>query len=129
NGKLDRRALPAPEWYDRGPTAKPPVLPRTPLEQLIADIWQDVLGIDQLGVDDDFFLLGGHSLLATQVIARVRDAVRVDVPLRALFDTPTIAGLAECLFANEARPGQIQAIVTLHEKVSRMSPEEVTALL
>jgi acyl carrier protein len=92
NGKLDRRALPLPE---QDTAAQPKfVAPRTPVETLLAQIWSEVLRIPRIGVDDDFFALGGHSLRATQVIARTRSVFGIDLPLRSLFETPTVAGLA-----------------------------------
>ncbi|WP_437630406.1 non-ribosomal peptide synthase/polyketide synthase [Sorangium sp. So ce854] len=94
NGKVDRRALPAPGALQRGPE-EALVAPRTPVEEVLAGIWADVLRLDRVGAHDDFFWIGGHSLLATQVLARVRAAFRVDLPLRALFEAPTLAGLAE----------------------------------
>ena len=94
NGKVDRDALPAPE----GSTLPAPggefVPPRGPLEEVIAGAWASVLGRDRVGAFDNFFDLGGHSLLATQVMSRVRDACGVEIPLRALFECPTVAGLA-----------------------------------
>jgi amino acid adenylation domain-containing protein len=96
NGKLDRRALPAPD-----PAADPigstgPAAPRTPAEELVAEVWAEVLGLDldRLGAAADFFALGGHSLLATKVTARLRDAIELEVPVRAVFAHPTLAGLA-----------------------------------
>ena len=89
-GKVDRRALPPPEW---GADAVY-VPPRSPAEEILAGIWTGVLEVDRVGAHDDFFHLGGHSLLALRVIARVRQAFGVEVPLRTLFEHPTVAGLA-----------------------------------
>jgi amino acid adenylation domain-containing protein len=93
NGKVDRRALPQPELR---PELEPTfVAPRTPIEEILANIWGCVLGIEQVGIDDNFFELGGHSLLATQVISRVRNTLAVELPLRSLFETPTVASFAQ----------------------------------
>ncbi|MEO5726492.1 MAG: amino acid adenylation domain-containing protein, partial [Byssovorax sp.] len=92
NGKIDRKALPAPEGA-RPALEDAYVAPRTSLEEMLAGIVGGVLGLDRVGAHDDFFALGGHSLLATQVISRVRAAFGVELPLRALFDAPTVAGL------------------------------------
>jgi amino acid adenylation domain-containing protein len=92
NGKLDRAALPAPDTGQ--PDGAGFVAPATPTEELLAGIWAQVLGVDRVGGQDDFFELGGHSLLATRVIARIREAFGVDLPLAALFDEPTVARLA-----------------------------------
>ncbi|MGI9032142.1 MAG: amino acid adenylation domain-containing protein [Acidimicrobiales bacterium] len=92
NGKVDRAALPAPP-RSRPDLATPWVAPAGPAEEAMAAIWSQVLGIDGLGADDDFFDLGGHSLLATQIVARAREAFGRDLPLEAIFEAPTIAGL------------------------------------
>ena len=92
NGKLDRRALPEPP--EEGSTGDT-VAPRSLAEELVTEIWREVLGRERIGVHDDFFDLGGHSLLATQVIARIRNALGVELPVRAVFEAPTPAGLAE----------------------------------
>jgi acyl carrier protein len=93
NGKVDRRALPAPE-HTRAHSAESYVAARTPVEELLAAIWCEVLGLEQVGVHDNFFHLGGHSLLATQVSSRLRETFQVELPLRALFEYPSVAGLA-----------------------------------
>ena len=94
NGKVDRRALPAPEGT-RALLETSYVASQTPVEQTLAAIWQEVLGIEQIGIHDNFFDLGGHSLLATQVVSRMRDQLQLEVPLRDFFAGPTIATLAE----------------------------------
>jgi amino acid adenylation domain-containing protein/non-ribosomal peptide synthase protein (TIGR01720 family) len=91
-GKFDRRSLPAPDYSTDG---RQDVAPRTAVEELLCGIWQRVLRVEQVGIDDNFFDRGGHSLLAMQVIAQVREVFGVDVPLRRVFDFPTIAGFAE----------------------------------
>jgi amino acid adenylation domain-containing protein len=96
NGKVDRRRLPAPGG-ERPTLADGYVAPRTPTEERLAAIWAEVLRLDRVGMEDDFFALGGHSLIAMQVAARVRDAFRVDLPLRRLFETPRVAPLARLI--------------------------------
>ncbi|RPI83962.1 MAG: amino acid adenylation domain-containing protein, partial [Planctomycetaceae bacterium] len=103
NGKVDRKALPVPavDVAERGDTS---VVPSTPVEELLAGIWANVLGLERLGVHDNFFDLGGHSLLAIKLIARLREAFAVDVPVRTLFDAPTVSQLAAALAAYRAEP-------------------------
>ncbi len=90
NGKIDRRALPDPDW---APPSGSLVM-RTPTEEIVAGIWCEVLGLRQVGASDDFFALGGHSLRATQVQSRLRSSFGIELPLRILFEEPTVAGLA-----------------------------------
>ena len=90
SGKLDRRALPAPVWQTRDH-----IEPETALQQQIAAIWREVLGVPRLGLRDDFFALGGHSLLATQIISRTRQACDVELPLRTLFEASELGAFAE----------------------------------
>ncbi len=94
NGKVDRKALPAPESLSFRPDDLF-VAPSGPLEEEVASIWSAVLGIERIGSADNFFDLGGHSLLATQVISRLCEATGVEIPLRALFESPTVAGMAK----------------------------------
>ena len=93
SGKVDRRALPAPDPSGFR-TENIYVEPRTPVEEQLVEIWEEVLGLERVGTNDDFFELGGHSLLATRVVSRARGAFQVELPLRYLFETPTVAGLA-----------------------------------
>jgi acyl carrier protein len=93
SGKVDRRALPAPDRARRE-LERELVAPRNDTETRIAAIWRDVVGLDRVGVTENFFELGGHSLLLPQVVHRLRAAFQLEVPLRALFDEPTVEGLA-----------------------------------
>jgi len=91
NGKVDRAALPAPSAASTAPLAE---TPRAPMEELLAGLWADFLGVERVGIHDDFFMLGGHSLLATRLIARVSQTLGVDLPLFEFFEDPTVAGMA-----------------------------------
>jgi amino acid adenylation domain-containing protein len=107
-GKVDRRALPAPEATRRAPE-ETFVAPESTEEVALAAIWSEVLAVDRIGVKDDFFVLGGHSLLAAQVVSRVRRDFQVDLPLRSLFQEPTIAGLLAAIGQARASGGPAQA--------------------
>ncbi len=102
-GKVDRRALPAPD-ASRREAAAAYIAPRSETEAALAAMCEDLLAVERIGMDDNFFELGGHSLLATKLIARIRDAYQVELPLRALFEKPTVAGLAEAVDLAKATP-------------------------
>jgi amino acid adenylation domain-containing protein/thioester reductase-like protein len=93
NGKVDRKALPAP-GKDRSQLTSEYVAPRTNMEKLLHDQWVEILKIDRIGLHDNFFEIGGQSILATQLIFKLREELQLEIPLRVLFDTPTIAGMA-----------------------------------
>ncbi|MFI5104754.1 MAG: amino acid adenylation domain-containing protein, partial [Terriglobales bacterium] len=116
NGKIDRKALPAASSPQPKPEPKS-VAPSTSLEQVVADIWAEVLQVDRVGVEDDFFQLGGHSLLAAQVVSRIRRAYQVDLPLRRLFEKPSVRQLA----------GAIEDALT--EQIEMLSEAEVQQML
>ncbi|MGW0860545.1 condensation domain-containing protein, partial [Streptomyces sp. NPDC002690] len=104
NGKLDRKALPRPEVATR-----PYRAPRTPKEQVLTELFAEVLGVERVGIDDDFFLLGGQSLRATRLMARVRAALDAEFPITAIFESPTVAGLATRLSEGTRRPPLVPA--------------------
>jgi hypothetical protein len=105
------------------------VAPRNPVEQVLAEIWQDVLGVEQVGVHDDFFRLGGHSLLAAQALNRIGSAFQMEVPIRVLFEAPTVAQMAEALIAREPSPGHVTVIAEVRAEVSGMTDDQLRALL
>jgi len=93
NGKLDRKALPAPD-QERPDLQEAYTAPRTPIEEILTEIWAELLGLQQVGIQDDFFALGGHSLLATQLVSRLETAVGITLPLSRIFEARTVAELA-----------------------------------
>jgi acyl carrier protein len=124
NGKLDRKALPAPD-RSNCELASGFVAPRTLVEEMIAEIWAEVLKLDKLGIDDNFFDLGGHSLKATQVISRVRQTFRIDLPLRVLFEAPTVAELAMRIEQSFADAGELEELARCMTEVESLSDEEM----
>ena len=123
NGKIDRKKLPRPDATSVSPDAAY-TAPRTELEKLLAQIWSLLLRVERVGVDDNFFELGGHSLLATQAISRTRDATGCDLPLRAMFETPTIAEIAGRLESDWGYLNQSLEFQSIDEDV-----EEIERLL
>lgn len=106
NGKVDLKALPPPsDYFDREPL--PQTGPTTSVEIFLVELWQQLLGRSAIGIHDAFFELGGHSLLATQLVSRIRDRLQVELPLRAVFETPTIAALAQQIEALKPAPSPL----------------------
>ncbi|HEX6751658.1 MAG TPA: amino acid adenylation domain-containing protein [Longimicrobium sp.] len=123
NGKVDRRALPAPEPARLGGTEEG-VEPRTETEQRLAAIWAEVLRLENVYVDDNFFDLGGHSLLATQLATRVREGFGIQLPLQRIFEAPTVASLGAIVDA-----ARDEALAGLIDELETLSDDEVRALL
>jgi amino acid adenylation domain-containing protein len=124
NGKVDRQALPAVD------TARPALeeaflAPRNPVEEVLAGIWADVLGLERVGVQDNFFALGGHSLLATQVVSRINEAFQFDLPLIALFEASTVAELSTVVLNYPLGEGKVEATAQLLLQIAKMSDDEV----
>lgn len=127
NGKIDRRALPAPDTT-RPEMTRSFVAPRNAIEETLAGIVLKVLNLQQVGVHDDFFELGGHSLLATQVISRLREAFHVELPLREIFEHPTIGELAQVISTLQMQQMKKEQR-EVRERIDLLSEEEVAAML
>ncbi|HEX3587980.1 MAG TPA: amino acid adenylation domain-containing protein, partial [Pseudonocardiaceae bacterium] len=112
NGKVDKRALPAPDG-SRPELADAYVAPQGPAESAVAAVWSQILGVDRVGANDDFFELGGHSLLATKVVSRLRAELGVELEIRAVFTAPTVARLAALLASAAADTRQVPAITAV----------------
>jgi amino acid adenylation domain-containing protein len=129
NGKVDRHALPAPD-AQRPEMESPYIEPETETELTVASVWKELLRIERVSRHDNFFDLGGHSLLATQTVNKLRNACGVDLPLRAFFEDPTVAGLARKIDATRQQvQGDLDNLARLFEQVKQMSDEEVTTRL
>ncbi|MBA2679919.1 MAG: amino acid adenylation domain-containing protein [Ktedonobacteraceae bacterium] len=125
NGKIDRKALPDPSFILSQDTQEI-LLPRDPLEEAVAEIWQQVLGRAEIGIRENFFALGGHSLLGAQVISRIRTVLQIELPLRRLFETPTIEGLTEAIV--HARQEESHLLQPPIKRVSRELSREESAI-
>jgi acyl carrier protein len=128
NGKVDRGALPEPDG-DRLAADHERVPPRNPTERGIAEIWSEVLGLDEIGIHDAFFDLGGHSLLASKVMARVRSRYSVELPLGVMFERPTVAELASAVLESRAAERGEDRVASLLDRLKDLSDEEAEALL
>jgi acyl carrier protein len=128
NGKVDRRALKMPD--SMGPEREVTfVSPRTPAEEVVAEIWAEILHVEQVGVYDNFFALGGHSLRAVQVISRLRDAFQIELPVHSLFEQPTVDGLVSEIA--ELRGGYpiIEEIALVLKEIKQLSEEDMQDIL
>jgi amino acid adenylation domain-containing protein len=128
NGKVNREKLPVPEQI-RPELAGTFVAPRSSVEEVLAGIWAEAIGIEQVGIYDNFFELGGHSLLATQVISRLRDAFNVEFPLRQFFDSPTVADLAVAIAQKLAEQTDEEMMAQMLAELDEISEEEVREVL
>src|SRR5207249_1648972 len=117
SGKVDRGALAPPDGGASPAPGAGPASPRTPVEERVAGLVAELLGIHPVGIDENFFLLGGHSLLGAQLITRLRDAYGVELTLQGLFDNPTV----------EAMSGEVERLLV--ERLESLSDDEVERLL
>jgi acyl carrier protein len=127
-GKIDRNALPTPSGEPARASARDRT-PHTPTQTAVAQIWERILGISGIGIDDNFFELGGHSLLAMQVASRIADAYKVDMPLRDVFESPTVAGLAERIEERIFSTTDEETLASALEECEGLDQEHVQQLL
>ncbi len=126
--KVDRRALPTPDGT-RPELDTPFLAARTPVEEALAHIWADVLGLDQIGIDDDFMELGGDSLRAGQVVSRVLGVLGVDIPLRSLLQASTVADMALAVTQSRAAQKGDTEVASVLAELEAMSSEQARKLL
>jgi acyl carrier protein len=120
NGTVDRKALPEP---GQSASEVEYVAPSTPIEEVLCEMWEQVLKLDHVGVHDNFFQLGGHSLLATQVISQVREIFGVELPLRRLFETPTVATLAAVVEVQQLEQADTERLTELLAELDELSED------
>jgi hypothetical protein len=128
SGKIDRKRLPIPE-RDVLAVKGARQTPRTPTEAVLASIWAEILGLAHVGVHDHFFEIGGHSLLAIRVLSRIRTVFQVELPLRSLFDAPTISDLALVIAQRQAETADNEAVEQMLAELEHLSEQEVQTLL
>jgi hypothetical protein len=128
SGKLNRRALPRVE-SSRVQSDKPFVPPRTPVEHDIAVLWRELLGLEQVSIHDNFFELGGHSLLLTQLASRIRSGLYVEVPLRRLFEAPTILEMTKVVAECQAQQHDPAELAQMLKELSVLSSDQIKAML
>ncbi|MBF2002811.1 MAG: KR domain-containing protein [Synechococcales cyanobacterium M58_A2018_015] len=129
--RIQQAAQAAPaETHSRPPLTSDYVAPQTEIEQQVAQIWQELLGIDRVGIHDSFFELGGHSLLAIQAIARLRDRFQIELPMRSfLFEAPTVAGIAALIAKQQPAPDELAAIAEILNEVTSLDATMIQPLL
>ncbi len=128
NGKIDRKKLPEPDGEQvRGENQY--VAPRTPTEEMVVEIWKEVLRAEKIGVQDNFFELGGHSLLATLLLSRIQKIFSVELPLRVIFESPTAAEQAEAIIQIQIESIGDDSLAMLSDEISQLSEEELQILL
>ena len=128
SGKVDRSLLPAP-GHKRLGLGRSFLAPRTPVETELAAIWSQVLGIPEIGIRDNFFESGGHSLLATQLMSKIRTAFGIDLPLRALFNKPTVEGLSLVVTQMQLEQENQQELEHLISEIAHLSAEDLQGAL
>jgi acyl carrier protein len=128
NGKVNRKMLPEP-GNDRPDLEVPYIAPRTPIEAELARIWSEVLSLDRVGIHDCFFDLGGHSLAATRVISHVIKHFQIDISLRALLQSPTIAEMAVVITTGTGKKLSVEELAGILAEVESMSDEQAVRLL
>ncbi|MGZ4123605.1 MAG: non-ribosomal peptide synthetase, partial [Tumebacillaceae bacterium] len=128
SGKVDRRALPMPTDTLTAMEQRY-VAPRNTTEEVLVLIWKELLGLEKVGVETNFFEVGGNSLTAMSMISKVRETFAVNVPTQKMFSLTTISGMAAALFEHETKPGQVEAVARVRKKVMEMTPEQRQALL
>jgi len=129
NGKVDYAALPIPDETSFE-SSREFVEPRTQTEESLMQIWKEILEIERIGIYDNFFELGGHSLLATQVVSRIRQTQKVDLPLRVIFDSPTIADLAAHVDSmSKTESDETEKLAQILEQIDKLSVNEIRVLI
>jgi amino acid adenylation domain-containing protein len=128
SGKVDRQALPPPD-EDRSMLRTGLVEPRTPAEKELAAMWCELLGVKQVGIHDNFFELGGHSLILTQLASRINEAFRVQLPLRVLFNVPSIVEMTTAIAARQMEQAEPAELAQMLDDLRQISPDEIQKLL
>jgi acyl carrier protein len=124
-------AVPTVDLSEASSLAQPPVTPtaegapQTTLQEVLVTVWAGSLGIEKVGIEDDFFELGGASVVATQIVSRLREMFQMDLPAILLFETPTIEKLARYMIEHEARPGLTEKTANLLKRIEGMTEDEV----